>query len=46
MPRGNGTWLQGEGPMTGRGMGLCVLKKEGEDPNQIMGFIGIAGKPY
>jgi hypothetical protein len=46
MPGGNGTGPLGEGPMTGRGMGFCILKKEDKDPNQITGFIGIEGKPY
>jgi hypothetical protein len=46
MPKGNGTGPLGEGPMTGRGMGFCILKKENEDPNRIVGFIGIEGKPY
>ena len=46
MPRYNGPGPLGEGPMTGRGMGFCVLKKEDEDLNQIVGFIGINGKPY
>ena len=46
MSRGNGTGPWGEGPMTGRGMGFCVLKKGEESPNLIEGFIGIEGKPY
>lgn len=34
MPRGNGTGPLGRGPMTGRGMGYCILKlaKGGEPP--------------
>ena len=46
MPKGNGTGPRGEGPMTGKGMGFCVLKRDEESPNLIEGFIGIEGKTY
>ena len=44
MPKGNGTGPLGQGPMTGRGMGYCVLKlpEGGGTPH---GFAGAAGRP-
>ena len=37
MPRGDGTGPLGQGPMTGRGMGFCVLKlPDGDSPTQEM----------
>jgi hypothetical protein len=46
MPGGNGTGPRGEGPMTGRGIGFCILKKDAKDPSNLEGFIGIEGKHY
>ena len=44
MPGGNGTGPLGRGPMTGRGMGHCVLKlPEGDE--EPRGFAGRAGWP-
>ena len=44
MPAGNGTGPLGQGPMTGRGMGYCVLKTpEGGGPPY--GFVGVDGRP-
>jgi len=44
MPAGNGTGPLGRGPMTGRGMGYCVLKTpEGGGPPY--GFAGVDGRP-
>lgn len=45
MPGSNGTGPRGEGPMTGRGMGYCVLKWDSADPSQVEGFAGLPGKP-
>ena len=44
MPKGNGTGPLGQGPMTGRGMGYCVLKlpEGGGTPH---GLAGSAGRP-
>lgn len=45
MPRFDGTGPLGQGPMTGRGQGFCVLKESQSNPAQIEGFAGINGKP-
>jgi hypothetical protein len=45
MPRFDGTGPLGQGPMTGRGLGFCVLKESQSNPGQIEGFAGINGKP-
>jgi len=45
MPGFDGTGPLGQGPMTGRGLGFCVLTTSKENPNQIQGFTGIDGKP-
>jgi len=44
MPAGDGTGPTGEGPMTGQGMGFCMLKHDKKDPSRIEGFAGIDGK--
>ena len=44
MPGGNGTGPLGLGPMTGRGMGYCVLKLP-EGGGTARGFAGVAGRP-
>jgi hypothetical protein len=45
MPRFDGTGPQGRGPMTGKGMGFCVLKESKDKPSQVEGFVGIEGTP-
>ncbi len=44
MPGFDGTGPQGKGPMTGRGMGFCVLK-DLKDTGQTKGLAGIQGIP-
>jgi hypothetical protein len=46
MPNINGSGPLGRGPMTGKGMGFCLLKKENDNPHFIEGKIGIEGKSY
>jgi hypothetical protein len=45
MPGFDGTGPQGRGPMTGRGMGFCVLKESKGEPGSKEGFAGIQGVP-
>lgn len=45
MPGFDGTGPQGSGPMSGRGMGFCVLKESKDDPGRIEGLAGIQGMP-
>jgi len=45
MPGFDGTGPLGQGPMTGRGLGFCVLTTSKESPGQVEGFVGIKGKP-
>jgi len=45
MPGFDGTGPLGQGPITGRGQGFCVLKESQSNPDQIVGFAGIDGKP-
>ncbi|MFA5552954.1 MAG: DUF5320 domain-containing protein [Phycisphaerae bacterium] len=45
MPRFDGTGPQGKGPMTGKGMGFCVLKESNKDTGTLKGFAGINGRP-
>lgn len=45
MPGFDGTGPQGRGPMTGKGIGFCILKESKDKPNQIEGFVGIQGSP-
>lgn len=45
MPRGDGTGPAGQGPMTGRGLGFCVLTTSQENPGQVKGFAGLQGVP-
>jgi len=45
MPGFDGTGPLGQGPMTGRGLGFCVLTASREDPNEIQGFAGMEGRP-
>jgi hypothetical protein len=44
MPGFDGTGPQGRGPITGRGMGFCVLKESKDSPGQNVGLAGIQGK--
>ena len=45
MPRLDGNGPLGQGPMTGRSCGYCVLRSSKENPGQMDGFAGIDGKP-
>jgi hypothetical protein len=46
MPRYDGTGPAGAGPMTGQGLGYCVLKDSpGENGAGIRGYAGLAGRP-
>jgi hypothetical protein len=45
MPRFNGTGPLGQGPMTGRGMGFCMLKESKDRPGLVEGLAGIQGTP-
>lgn len=45
MPGFDGTGPLGQGPMTGRGQGFCVLTSSEENPSQVKGFAGLQGKP-
>ena len=44
MPRGDGTGPTGQGPMTGRGGGFCILRIDEGDGDRISGFAGVDGK--
>ena len=45
MPRFDGTGSLGEGPMTGRSGGFCLLKRSDEDPGHLEGLAGLQGEP-
>lgn len=45
MPGFDGTGPRGNGPMTGRGLGYCVLRESGETPGRMQGLAGIDGVP-
>jgi hypothetical protein len=45
MPGFDGTGPLGQGPMTGRGMGFCVLQESKDEPDQFGGLAGIQGTP-
>jgi len=45
MPGFDGTGPLGQGPMTGRGQGFCVLTNSKENPGQIQGFVGLQSMP-
>jgi len=45
MPGFDGTGPLGQGPMTGRGLGFCVLTTSEENPGQVKGFAGLQGMP-
>ena len=44
MPGFDGTGPLGQGPMTGRGQGFCVLTSSEQNPGQVKGLAGIDGK--
>ena len=41
MPGFDGTGPLGQGPMTGRGQGFCVLTNFNESPGQVKGVVGL-----
>jgi hypothetical protein len=45
MPGFDGTGPLGQGPMTGRGQGFCVLTVSKENPGQVEGFAGLQSVP-
>lgn len=45
MPGYDGTGPKGEGPMTGRGGGYCLLKIPRNPDKPRTGFAGLSGKP-
>jgi len=45
MPGFDGTGPLGQGPMTGRGQGFCVLTTSKENPDQVEGFTGLQAVP-
>lgn len=45
MSRFDGTGPQGKGPMTGRGMGFCILQEAKDSPGQMKGVAGIQAMP-
>jgi len=44
MPRYDGTGPHGQGPMTGRGMGFCVMRVNKDGMENLEGFADIQGK--
>ena len=44
MPGFDGTGPLGQGPMTGRGQGFCVLTSSKENPGQLEGLAGLQGR--
>jgi hypothetical protein len=45
MPNCDGTGPQGRGPMTGRGLGYCVLRESETEPGRLEDLAGIDGVP-
>ncbi|MBN2455519.1 MAG: DUF5320 domain-containing protein [Sedimentisphaerales bacterium] len=45
MPGFDGTGPLGQGPMTGRGHGFCVLTTSEESPDEVKGFAGLQSVP-
>lgn len=45
MPASNGTGPTGRGPMTGRGLGHCMLQMDPDDQKIASGFAGLNGRP-
>lgn len=46
MPGYDGTGPQGKGPLTGRGLGYCLLRESRDRPGQVQGFAGVGGVPF
>ena len=45
MPGFDGTGPLGQGPMTGRALGFCVLTTSEKNPGQVKGFAGLQSVP-
>ena len=45
MPSFDGMGPQGKGPMTGKGLGYCMLRESGKRPGRVEGWAGIDGVP-
>ena len=45
MPGFDGKGPKGQGPMTGAGLGFCILKKTEKADGPVTGFAGLAGEP-
>jgi hypothetical protein len=46
MPRYDGTGPAGQGPMSGQGLGYCLLRKSlQENGTGIRGYAGLGGRP-
>ncbi len=45
MPGFDGTGPLGQGPMSGRGLGFCVLANSEENPDRVEGLAGLQGVP-
>jgi hypothetical protein len=45
MPGLDGTGPQGNGPMTGRTRGYCVLRESNDGSDHMQGFAGVQGTP-
>jgi len=45
MPGLDGTGPSGQGPLTGKGQGFCILKRTEEQSGQVKGFVGLQGTP-
>ena len=45
MPGFNGKGPSGQGPLTGKGRGFCILKSSEKNPHQVQGFAGLHGVP-
>jgi len=45
MPSFDGTGPQGKGPMTGRGLGYCVLQESADGSGRFEGLAGVEGVP-
>jgi hypothetical protein len=45
MPGYDGTGPKGQGPMTGRGRGFCILKIPRAAGEPLTGFVGKSGRP-
>ena len=45
MPGFDGKGPSGQGPLTGKGRGFCILKSSEKNPHQVQGFAGLHGVP-